>query len=89
MPNQYTKLTRENILTKVNRKKNPVSSLAQLAREFGYSTEYNRTYDYWGGRSGRKDHAAPATFRRKVRALVGEKVYNQIRNANSVNLIYR
>lgn len=84
MANQYTKLTKTNILAKVNRKKNPVTSIAQLAREFGYDTFYYR----WSGRFG-TGTAAPRSFRNKVKALVGEKQYNEIRESGSVNLSYR
>lgn len=88
MANQYTKLTRENILIKMNRKKQPVHNAAQLAREFGVNTTYRRTVDT-RGRTGLYDNAVPASFRRRVIALVGTQVWNQLRNDESVNLVYR
>lgn len=78
MPNQYSKITADNILRKVNRKRNPVSSLTQLAREFNVNTEFVRKTDRYG-REGQVDHAVPGSFRTKVRSLVGDQVYNQIR----------
>lgn len=84
MPNQYTKLTRSNIIKKTTRKKNPVTSMAQLAREFGYNTTYTRHEDRFG-REGQLDNASPEVFRTRVKALVGEKVYNQIRQQQHVN----
>lgn len=82
MANQYTKITRASILQKVNRKRNPVGSIAQLAREFGVHTGYWR----WEGGYGT---AAPKHFRAKVKSLVGEKKYNEIRDSSSVNVSYR
>lgn len=79
MANQYSTLTRKNILIKVNRKRNPVKNMAQLAREFGYNTYI----------SGRNSTAAPGSFRNKVRALVGDRIYNQIRDDRTVNRAYR
>ena len=84
MPNQYTKLTRANIITKTTRKRNPVNSMAQLAREFGYNTTYRRHEDQFG-REGLTDTAAPAHFRARVRALVGDVTYNRIRQQQHVN----
>lgn len=78
MPNQYTKLSKDNVLRKLNRKRNPVTSVAQLAREFGYNTTLT---------SG--STAAPGNFRNRVKSLVGEKTYNAIRDERSVNLTYR
>lgn len=84
MPNQYTKLTASNIMRKINRRTNPVTSIAQLAREFGVNTSYLRHHD-WYGREGRTDTAAPASFRRKVKALVGEQVYNDLRRSQHIS----
>lgn len=83
MANQYSKLTTSNILTKMNRKKNPVTSVVQLAREFGENTTYTR---YWGGGTGNR---APESFVRKVKALVGEETYNRLRRSECVNHSYR
>lgn len=80
MANQYTKLTRANIITKMNRRRNPVTSVAQLAREFGFNTAYVRAHD-WYGREGKVDNAAPASFRRKVKSLIGATRYNQLRQS--------
>lgn len=85
MPNQYSKLTKQNILRKVNRKKHPVRNMVQLAQEFGYKTTYTR----WSGWGGNYGTAAPPSFRRKVRALVGSKVYEEIRDGRFVNSSYR
>lgn len=85
MANQYTKLTKENILRKVNRKRNPVTSLAQLAREFGHNTSIYRRPSL-EAIDGRSSTAAPASFRRKVKALVGETTYNKIRDSRKVNI---
>lgn len=79
MANQYTKLTKDNILRKVNRKKNPVTSMAQLAREFGYDT------GSWYSAST----SAPGSFRRRVRRLVGPATYDKIRDSRYVNKSYR
>lgn len=70
MPNQYTKLTAGNINRKLGRKRNPVTNIAQLAREFGQNT--------YGG-------SAPGAFRNRVKALVGEDTYNTIRDSRFVN----
>lgn len=75
-------ITKKNILRKVNRKKNPVSSIAQLAREFDVHTSYWR----WDGGIGT---AAPKSFRAKVKQLVGQPTYNKIRDTKSVNRSYR
>lgn len=82
MPNQYSALTAANIIRKMTRRRNPVRSMTQLAREFGIHTEYSR----WDGTTG---NAAPESFRRKVKGLVGESVYKRIRHASSVNVSYR
>lgn len=82
MSNQYTKLTKKNILRKVNRKKNPVQNMVQLANEFGVNT----TYDHYGNFTG---SAAPGAFRNRVKTLVGQKTYNQIRDDRFVNIAYR
>lgn len=78
-------LTKTNIMRKVNRKRNPVESIAQLAREFGYNTNYWR----WDTGMHNKSTAAPGSFRTKVKSLVGEQTYNQIRNESSINRLYR
>lgn len=75
MPNQYTKLTQENVVRKMNRVRNPVTSIAQLAREFGYNTSKN----------GTQSTSAPGSFRRRVRGLIGEDLYNTIRDGRYVN----
>lgn len=80
MANQYTKLTRANILRKINRKRNPVTSLVQLADEFDYPV-------YFDERSG--STSASRAFREKVKGLVGDGTYKKIRNEKSVNLAYR
>lgn len=77
MANQYSKLTKENILRKMNRKSNPVSSVTQLAREFGVNTEYTRHLD-WYGREGKTDSAPPANFRNKVKGLIGAREYQKL-----------
>lgn len=84
MPNQYSSLTAENIRIKMNRKRNPVKSVAQLAREFGYNTEYPR---YRG--KAFYGNAAPPGFRQRVKALIGEEEYMQIRNSTTVNVAYK
>lgn len=86
MANQYTKLSRDNIITKMNRKKNPVTSAVDMAREFGYNVVYTRRS---GLRAGHKDVRAPQTFEHRVVALVGRQVWNQLRNDEFVNLAYR
>lgn len=78
MPNQYTKLTKSNILTKVTRKRSPVQSMAQLAREFGYNTHSFRADGTWS-------ISAPGSFRNRVRALVGEDTYKTIRDGRFAN----
>lgn len=82
LSNQYTKLSKNSILRKVNRKKNPVRTITQLAAEFGQHTTYTRSNGFPG-------HAAPGAFRKRVKALVGEKVYNKIRDERFVNIAYR
>lgn len=77
-------ITKEQILRKVNRKRNPVGSMAELAREFGYNTNIYR----WDTDTSTST-AAPGSFRNKVRSLVGERMYNKIRDNKSVNLSYR
>lgn len=67
MANQYTKLTPENVKIKVSRKRNPVTNWVQLANEFGVNTKYTRA-------NGKTGSAAPASFRRKVRAMAGNDV---------------
>lgn len=84
--NQYTKLTRSNILRKINRKTRPVQSIAQLAREFGYSTT-TTTFD--GGWGSRINQSAPKSFRDKVKSLVGQKTYDTIKQGRFVNHMYR
>lgn len=79
-------ITKTNIMRKVNRKKNPVTSIAQLAREFGVNTSYYRWDDFHGSVEAT---AAPRAFREKVKSLVGLSTYNQIRDAKSVNVSYR
>lgn len=71
------KITKSAILKKANRSRKPVRSLTQLAREFGVNTEFTRS-------NGTVGHAAPGSFRNRVRAEVGKKVYNKIRNASYV-----
>lgn len=71
MANQYSRLTAENIHTKLNRRRNPVRSMTALAREFGVNTEYTRA-------NGKRGSAAPGAFRRKVQTLVGDRTYRQI-----------
>lgn len=88
MANQYSRLTAENILIKMNRQRNPVTSVVQLAREFGVNTSYRRIHDYYG-RSGRNDERAPQSFSNKVKALIGEEAYNRLRVSANVNLAYR
>ena len=78
MPNQYTKLTKDNILRKVNRKRNPVRNMSQLAREFGVNTSYTRADGSWGS-------ATPGAFRNRVRTLVGDSTYNTIRDSRFVS----
>lgn len=78
-------ITKTTILKKVNRKKNPVMSIAQLAREFGVNTEYYR----WSSGSGSVGVSAPKAFREQVKDLVGEDTYNKIRNESSINRAYR
>lgn len=73
MPNQYSKLTAENINVKLNRKRNPVRSMTQLAREFGVRTTYQRS-------NGSIGSAAPGAFRQKVLQLVGPDGYKTIVN---------
>lgn len=82
MPNQYTALTRKNILIKLNRKRNPIENASQLAREFGYRTTYRR-------HDGTTEISFSPKFRNRVIALVGERIWNQIRDEQSVNLSYR
>lgn len=80
MPNQYTKLTKANVLRKLNRKRNPVRSMVQLANEFDepvYHDPYSR------------GTSASRAFRMRVKALVGEGTYNKIRDDRYVNHIYR
>jgi hypothetical protein len=87
LPNQYSALTRENILRKMNRKRNPVTSVAELAREFGEDTQYDRhTPTFLWGATG---VAATKSFRTKIKALVGEDKYNQLRDERFVNHSYR
>lgn len=78
MPNQYSALTVENINRKMNRKNNPVRSLAQMAREFGVSTSFSR-------RNGRTDHRVPSDFREQVRALIGTEGLNSLRQRKHIN----
>lgn len=78
MANQYSKLTKDNVLRKINRKRSPATSLVQLAREFGVRTDYTRSDWDLHGRGGETVSAAPPAFRKKVRDLVGTKVYKQI-----------
>lgn len=84
MANQYSKITAANIRTKMNRQKNPVTSVVQLAREFGINTTYTRYFS--GGRTGER---APQSFVNQVKSLVGENTYNQLRRAECVNHSYR
>lgn len=44
MPNQYTKLTPQNVRTKLFRRDNPVRSVAQMAREFDAPRTSMRRY---------------------------------------------
>lgn len=67
MPNQYSALSRENIIRKTARKRNPVRTFTQLAAEFGYNTEYVRRT---GTRAGKVEHRAPASFMTRVRTLL-------------------
>lgn len=82
MPNQYSRLTAQNIRIKMNRARNPVRSAVQLAREFGYRTSYVRT-------TGGVVSAAPPTFRNRVIALVGEDTWRELRMNEFVNSAYR
>lgn len=84
MPNQYSRVSRTNILRKINRKRNPVTSVLQLAREFGVNTAYTR-HDDWYGREGKVDHRAPASFVTQVKSLIGEREYNKLRQSKAVN----
>lgn len=77
MAHSYKKATKKAILQKVNRKRNPVTSLVALAQEFGINTKYYR----WQGGTG---NAAPRSFRQHVRNTVGTKVYNEIRDSSKV-----
>lgn len=89
MSNQYSRISRKNILIKMNRKKSPVTSAVQLAREFGETTVYTRRTPNGAKPVGYRDEAVPAAFRAKVIALVGEQVWNQLRQDEFVNLAYR
>lgn len=82
MPNQYTSLTRENIERKINRKRNPVTSVSELAKEFGRDISYVRS-------SGRVDTRPPSSFVKEVKALIGDEAYNELRRGQNVNLAYR
>lgn len=82
MPNQYSKLTADNIYRKLNRKNNPVTSLAGLAREFGINTMFYRAT---GTRAGQMDNRVPTMFREKVRRLVGTTDLNAIRRRKHIN----
>lgn len=84
----YSSLTRSRIMRKVNRKRNPVTSVVQLAREFGVNTAYQRHID-WYGREGKVDHRAPKDFVDHVKSMIGEREYNKLRQTKSVNLQYR
>lgn len=75
-------ITKVTILKKVNRKKNPVQSIAGLAREFGVATTYTRL-------DGTAGISAPPSFRKQVKSLVGLKTYDKIRDTKSVPAIYR
>lgn len=79
MPNQYTRLTRENAIRKMNR---GVDSIAALAREFGVDTSYRRSNGGYGER-------APIAFVNKLKALLTQAEYEQIRQNHKVNLMYR
>jgi hypothetical protein len=59
--------------------------MTQLAHEFGYKTGYLRYDDPtrgWGT-------AAPGAFRKRVKALVGEKTYKKIADQRYTNVQYR
>lgn len=88
MPTTYPGLTRTRILQKVNRQRNPVTSILQLAREFGVDTSYQRQSD-WYGRAGRIDYRTPPGFVNRVKSLIGEDEYNRIRRSEAVNYSYR
>jgi len=86
MPNQYTALTAENIQRKINRKRNPVRNISQLAKEFGRDISYVRAT---GPRAGHVDTRPPSSFVKEVKALIGERAYNRLRDSRSVNKAYR
>lgn len=82
LPNQYTRLTTDNVLRKMNRRRDPVTNVVELAREFGENTVYSRSDGSFGS-------AAPGSFREKVKALVGETTYNRLRDDRFVNTRWR
>lgn len=77
-------ITKHNIERKINRKRNPVNSIAGLAREFGVNTHYDR----FNSRRN-SGNAAPGWFRKEVKSLIGERAYNRLRQSNCVNLAYK
>lgn len=74
------KATSDAIAKKINRRKNPVNSLVQLAEEFG--APVNGPY-YVGGRQ-ESGKTASASFRNHVRSIMGDDTYSRIRNAAQV-----
>lgn len=84
MPNQYSSITKENILRKMNRQSNPVTSLTQLAREFGSNVTYVRSTP-GDSRFGKVDVAVRPAFRAQVRSLIGETQFNRLRRRKHIN----
>lgn len=77
MANQYSKMTKANVIRKINRKSNPVQSVSQLAREFGVG-QYTRTERDWYGREGQAVIAPSPTFRNQVRTMIGARAYAKL-----------
>ena len=69
------KATAESIMKKVNRKRHPVSSITELAREYGVPISGS----YWSSGT-----SVPHWFKTHVKRMVGEGGYNQIRDAKQV-----
>lgn len=72
MANQYTKFSRDNVLRKMNRRKNPITSVVRMAQEFGVDTSY-----FSWERSQYRD-AAPPTFRRQLKEVLTAAEYETL-----------
>lgn len=78
MPNQYTKFTRENAIRKMSRKTNPVTTLSQLTKEFGFNTTYTRS-------DGRTVDAPSGALRNRIRREIGALRYKRLTSRTRVS----